>query len=196
MLLPWITLQPLFKYEIFVCAVLHIEDSKTTKSATWPDYCLLPGFLLRFFFLRPHCDIRYQILAILSVHHFKLIALINHHLMLSRSQQHTFGNNVTSIWLTQPFNPKLKAWLDPIPVNLFKVQSFICNLVISKLDGFSAPLKWETKDKISGTSNTIDQIRDQSVFSSFLAKLFIAITNMGHRLALTERYRNMWNIRI
>lgn len=35
-----------FKYAIFVCAVLHIEGSKTTKSATWPDYCLLSGFLL------------------------------------------------------------------------------------------------------------------------------------------------------
>lgn len=61
MLLRRITLQPSFKYQIFVCAVLHIEDSKTTKSATWPDYCLLPGFLLRFFFCSPTVilDIRY-----------------------------------------------------------------------------------------------------------------------------------------
>lgn len=84
MLLPRIALQHSFKYEIFVCAVLHIEDGKTTKSVTWPDYCLLSGFLLRFFPAAPLW--RHRILAILSVHHFKLIALINHHLMHSSSQ--------------------------------------------------------------------------------------------------------------
>lgn len=110
------------RYLFVQCSIL-----KTAKQPNQQPGLIIAGFLGFYwdFFLRlMHSDIRYQILAILSVHHFKLIALINHHLMLSRSQQHTFGNNVTSVWLTQPFSS-------------FKVQSLVCNLVILKLDGFS-----------------------------------------------------------
>lgn len=130
-----------FKYEIFVCAAFHIEDRKTTKSATWPDYCLRSGFFIEIIFLRCHCGM-HQTLAILSVHHFMLITFITHHLTRSRSQKHIFGNSVAAMWLTQLFNHKLKAWLHPESVHLFKVQTFVNFFRDSKkLAGFTAALK-------------------------------------------------------